>query len=87
MQPEITNLRARREWQYIVERVGEARALAAIADLPGKRRPYPFNIAKVLGLPMPDEADLPLLPEERASRSEAAAKALAEMKKHLRTCG
>jgi hypothetical protein len=83
MEPEITNDRAKREWLYIVERVGEAHATAAIGRLAGRRRPYPFNIAKVLGIRLPDAADLPLLPEALASRTRAAAKAMAEIKKTL----
>jgi hypothetical protein len=83
MVPEITSERASREWQYLVERVGEERALAAISRLAGKRRAYPFNIAKVLGVTLPGEADLPLPPEARTKRAVAAASAIAEMNKAL----
>ncbi|MCX7689055.1 MAG: hypothetical protein N2045_13915 [Fimbriimonadales bacterium] len=55
MEPLLTNDRARREWDYIVQRVGEAAAREAIKKLPGNRRPYPLNIARVLGIKLPQE--------------------------------
>lgn len=50
--PLITNQRGKREWEWLVRQVGEERALAAIAAL-GGRRPYPLNVARVLGLEIP----------------------------------
>lgn len=50
--PLITNQRGKREWEWVVRQVGEERALAAIAAL-GGRRPYPLNVARVLGLEIP----------------------------------
>lgn len=55
MEPLLTNTRAVREWQWIVSQVGEEQARAAIARIPGKRRPYPLNIARALGLRLPPE--------------------------------
>lgn len=55
--PLITNARGAQEWAWVVSQVGELEALAAIERL-GNRRPYPLNIARVLGLVIP--TDLPL---------------------------
>ncbi|WP_312283598.1 hypothetical protein [Candidatus Igneacidithiobacillus taiwanensis] len=66
MEPELTNNRARREWQWLCSQVGETVARAALARLPGKRRPYPLNIARVLGIELPPEKDLPPLFVEAA---------------------
>lgn len=79
--PELTNLRAEREWKWLCQRVGEARARAAIARIPGNRRPFPLNIARVLGVDLPDEALLPAL----NSNTDAARAALAEIRKCLQT--
>jgi len=49
-EPELTNDRAKREWLWLCQRVGEKRARASIAGIPGKRRAYPLNIARVLGV-------------------------------------
>lgn len=69
MEPLLSNDRAKREWAWIVERVGEEAARAAIARLPGARKPYPLNIARVLGLRLPahlaEEPTVPMPPEVR----------------------
>lgn len=74
MQPLLTNDRSKREWQYIVERVGEKRALEAISRLPGNRRPYPLNIARVLNIKLPahlaDDQPAPPPPEIKARLAE-----------------
>lgn len=75
MEPLITNERAKREWDYIVTKVGEERARAAIAQIPGNRRPYPLNIARVLGIRFPESVTNP-----PASR-EVALKHLEEIRK------
>lgn len=75
LEPLITNERGKREWEYIVSRVGEERARAAIAQIPGNRRPYPLNIARVLGIELPKN-----LAEEPASR-ETARRYLEEIRK------
>ena len=41
------------------------------------------GLAKVLGIKLPDEADLPLLPEDREKRAVVAAAALAEIRRTL----
>lgn len=52
MQALLTNSRAHREWAWIVSQVGLERATAALQQL-GNRKPYPLNIARVLGLKLP----------------------------------
>ena len=61
MEPELTNDRARREWQWLCREVGETVARATIAALPGNRRPYPLNIARALDVELPPEEKLPRL--------------------------
>ncbi|MCX7689060.1 MAG: cryptic plasmid protein A [Fimbriimonadales bacterium] len=78
MEPLLTNERAQREWQYIIERVGEQAARAAIERLPGNRRPYPLNIARVLNLQLPPE-----LATAPASK-EAARAHIAKLREMLR---
>lgn len=53
LQPEINNTRAALEWDWLCQEVGENVARAALVDLPGRRRPYPLNIIKYLGLECP----------------------------------
>jgi hypothetical protein len=60
--PLLTNNRGVQEWAWILSQVGEAEALAAMGRL-GRRRPYPLNIAKALGLSIPLE--LPTEPKPR----------------------
>lgn len=50
--PLLNNDRDRRTWAWIIDQVGEDRALAV--DLAGNRKPYPSNIAKALGLQLPE---------------------------------
>ncbi|MBN6741303.1 hypothetical protein JKG47_12295 [Acidithiobacillus sp. MC6.1] len=61
MEPELTNERARREWQWLCGEVGETVARATIAALPGNRRSYPLNIARALDVDLPEEEKLPPL--------------------------
>lgn len=72
LEPLITNERGKREWEYIVSRVGEERARAAIAQIPGNRRPYPLNIARVLGIKFPESVINP--PASRESALQHLAK-------------
>jgi len=71
MQPLITNDRDRRTWAWIVQQVGEDRALAV--ELAGDRKPYPSNIAKALGLELPESL--------KCTPRTAGLQRLAEMKK------
>lgn len=51
-EPLLTNDRARREWAWIVTKVGEPTAVAALERL-GNQRPYPLNVAKILKISLP----------------------------------
>ena len=64
MEPILNNERAKKEWNYILSKVGERNALDAINKLPGNRKPFPFNIAKCLGLELPPEEALPMPEQE-----------------------
>ncbi len=61
MQPLLESDRDKRTWSWICVQVGEAAALGALDGLPGNRRPYPSNAAKILGLVVPaDVVETPL---------------------------
>ena len=81
--PEITNQKAEREWLYLIDRVGECRALEAIRHL-GNRRPFPANIAKVLKIKFPQEDLLPYPPEQQQRNYDAGKAALNEIHKILK---
>ncbi len=82
MEPELTNDRARREWQWLCREVGETVARATIAALPGNRRPYPLNIARALGVALPPEEKLP--PLHRPAEESVMQAALAQARQALR---
>lgn len=73
MQPLITNDRAAREWQWLINRFGDAAVRDAISRLPGGRKPFPLNVARVLGVEFPPESVLPALttPSSRQKAQEA----------------
>ncbi len=77
MEPELTNERAMREWQWLCSEVGETVARATISTLPGNRRPYPLNIARALDVKLPAEEKLPplLVPADGAVMDAALAQA------------
>ena len=79
LEPDLTNERAGKEWKWLCARVGEDRARAAIAKIPGERKAFPLNIARVLGLDLPQEDQLPALGRDPA----VARAALHEMRKRL----
>lgn len=79
--PEITNERAAREWQWLCEQVGSHTVRAAIQLLPGKRRAYPLNIARALHVKLPDESRLP--PLHQPASKETMEAALARIRKSL----
>ena len=68
----ITNERGQREWLYLIHRFGEARVLKAISEIPGDRRPYPLNVARVLKVSLPKPDDLPFLCEPGKTAAEKA---------------
>lgn len=74
MEPELTNERAKREWQWLCEEIGENRARAAIGKLrkKGTQRPYPLNIARIEGVKLPPEEDLPPL-QQRPNKERVEA--------------
>lgn len=51
-EPLLTNDRARREWAWIVAKVGAEAAKASLETL-GSQRPYPLNVARRLKLKLP----------------------------------
>jgi hypothetical protein len=61
MQPELTNERAEREWQWLCDRFGTTVVLATLSRLPGKRRPFPLNVARALRVTLPPPDKLPPL--------------------------
>lgn len=58
--PLITNERGKREWEWIVGKVGLDAAQNAIQALSGNQRPYPLNIARKLGLKLPEHLSAPV---------------------------
>lgn len=86
MEPLLTNERAEREWKYLVNRVGEERARAAIGRLKGAQRPYPLNIARLLKVELPEEALLPPSDAQAAARREGrdrGSRAIADVRRQL----
>lgn len=73
MKPEITNVRGEREWLWICAQVGEDRARQALEQL-GNRRPFPVNVARVLGLVLPEERLLPQTAAQLESIAQSRAK-------------
>lgn len=69
VEPIITNDRDRRSWEWICKQVGGAEiAKMAIDQLPGNRKPYISNLAKLLKLTIPPEVIKP--PLTRAQQLE-----------------
>lgn len=57
--PIIENDRDRRAFSWLCEQVGADAIAEAVERLPGNRRPYLTNIARVLGLEPPRLLDVP----------------------------
>ena len=72
----VESNRDRRTLAWLIEQVGESAVEHACARLAGKRKPYPSNLAKTLGLKPPESLCRP-------SRLQVQAH-LAEMRKLLR---
>lgn len=66
----ITNEQAHREWLYLLQRFGEPRLLQAIEEIPGNRKPFPLNVARVLGVSLPYSNDLPKLKQPLMTAKE-----------------
>jgi len=63
MQPDLSSDLSARQWRWLVDRVGEPAAAAALAAAVERgRKPYPLNAARELGLVLPAAAALPPLP-------------------------
>jgi hypothetical protein len=75
--PLVLDARDQRALDWLVQRFGEAAVLEAVGRIPGKRRPYPTNIARVLGAKLPPDAELEAAtPEGQARAAQAKAEAL-----------
>lgn len=73
--PLLTNERAKKEWAWILERVGPQAAQEALETLQGAQRPYPLNVARKLGLKLPEHLSEPPAPRSVAHTHLAALKA------------
>ncbi len=71
----IENERDRRALLYLMQVCGSARVAHARALLPGRSRPYVSNIAKMLGVTIPESVQI--TPREEGRRK------LAELKEYL----
>ncbi|MGF6410042.1 hypothetical protein OKW37_001712 [Paraburkholderia sp. MM5482-R2] len=65
----------RRTYDYLVSECGFTRVSKAIEQLPGRRRPYVSNIAKILGVTIPESVVI--------TPREAGREHLARLKKLL----
>lgn len=82
VEPLLTNDRGRREWAWLLRRVGEDRARQALAAAVRRgRKPFPLNAARELGLSFPPESALPVLRSERSD--EIARDALSDIRQML----
>ena len=81
--PLLNNDRGNREWVWICQQVGEPAAKAAIQRIPGARKPFPVNIAKILNLDLPEEKYLPALPGEAEQIHEKSQRILGDALKML----
>lgn len=75
-EPLLTNERAKREWTWLVERFGTEVCQAAIQGLPGGRRPYPLNVARQLGIQLPEDLTTAPTPPTEARQHIESIKAL-----------
>lgn len=72
IEPELSNDLARRQWQWLCQRVGEARAREGLAAACVRgRRPFPLNVAREIGVQLPAADDLPSNTATAASHLEA----------------
>jgi hypothetical protein len=71
----LSTNRDRRTYDYLVSVCGSARVGKAIEQLPGRTRPYVSNIAKILGVTIPESVVV--------TPREAGREHLAQLKKLL----
>ncbi len=74
MDPVVESNRDLRVLEWLIAQVGDEAVANACKQLAGRRRPYPSNIAKFLGLVPP--ADLTVTPTEDAKRHLQSIKVL-----------
>lgn len=72
----VVNDRDRRTLAWLCDRVGDAAILAAVSQLAGNRKPYLSNIAKALGVALPEHLE--------AADRETALKHLAAIRERLK---
>ncbi|MFL9898969.1 hypothetical protein PQR71_12530 [Paraburkholderia fungorum] len=70
----LQNDRDHRTLDYLIRTCGLSRVQKARQSLPGRTRPYVSNIAKILGVTIPDE--VVITPRESGRRELAAIKQL-----------
>lgn len=78
--PLLTNERAEREWRYLRMRFSEEKLNEALTSLPGDRKPYPLNVARMLGVKLPKPDDLPQIQRPKALDDRVARAELIKMK-------
>lgn len=71
----IQNKRDERTAAWLIEQVGEKALAEAETRLQGARKPYPSNLAKVLGLTLPESL--------KRTENAAARQKLAELRRML----
>ena len=79
--PELNNERSRREWKWLVRRVGEDRARDGLRRAVARgRRAFPINAIVELGerAAMPSVSGLPQAADEPTDTGRAAAAAIRE---------
>jgi hypothetical protein len=80
----LANDRDRRTLAYLVETCGHERVVRARYALPGRTRPYVSNIAKQLGVTIPEV--VVLTPREQGCQQLAEIKKMLSMKLSAATC-
>jgi hypothetical protein len=84
----LANERDRRAFAYLIETCGMHRVTRARQDLSGRRRPYVSNIAKMLGVTIPDAVIITPREEGRRHLAEImrflTARAIAAPAPHVR---
>lgn len=78
MKPLIQSKRDERALAWLIEQVGESAVAAACLQLAGNRKAYPSNLARALGLILPNS--LALASPADVKRHIAEIEALLEMK-------
>lgn len=77
----IANDRDRRTLAWLRDCVGDVAIIKVTGRLAGNRKPYPTNIAKILGLPIPETVALPPSDLERVRERLAGLKSILKMGK------